>query len=477
LTERVVILGGGACGMTAAYTLARAGVDVTVLERETRLGGLCGTHERRGFRFDLGGHRFISRSRVLDSLVRELLQDSLLMRTRSSAVLHGAERYRYPLELDDVLGKVPLRRGARIIGSYLKGKVERWARPRPDVSFEDWVSRRFGAELYGDFFGPYTEKLWGIAPAQISADWASQRISLLSLTDVMLRLSGLRRGGARTYARRYLYPKLGIGEIFERMGGRIVSDGGRLELGARVTGVERSDGRVTAVHYEQAGRPCSIACDAVISTVALPLLAHMVGGRALPAEVSRAADRLRFRAIRLLNILLDIPEVSPHTWMYVSEPRYLMARIQEPRQRSPFVAPAGQTSLMLEIPCAIGDDVWNAPDSVIYARCIDDLKQLGFPHIEKATIEYFSTFVPEGYPIYHLDYKRDRDRVLGYVGDSANVVSCGRQGAFRYIFMDTAMEMGIAAAQALLERRTGRTRAIADLGAESGLVEARALTA
>ncbi len=229
--------------MTAAYTLARAGVDVTVLERETRVGGLCGTHERRGFRFDLGGHRFISRSRALDTLVRELLQDSLLTRTRSSAVLHGAERYRYPLELDDVLAKVPLRRGARLIGSYLKSQFDRLAHPRPDVSFEDWVTRRFGAELYGDFFGPYTEKLWGIPPTQISADWASQRISLLSLSDVMLRLCGLRRGGARTYARRYLYPKLGIGEIFERMGSRFIGDGGRLELGARVTGVEQRDGR------------------------------------------------------------------------------------------------------------------------------------------------------------------------------------------------------------------------------------------
>ncbi|HEX4460933.1 MAG TPA: FAD-dependent oxidoreductase, partial [Polyangia bacterium] len=323
----------------------------------------------------------------------------------------------------------------------------------------------------------YTEKLWGIPPTQISADWAAQRISLLSLSDVLLRLSGLRRGGARTYARRYLYPKLGIGEIFERMGGRFIADGGRLELGARVTGVEQRDARVTAVHYEQRGRAQSLDCDAVVSTVALPLMARMLGGAALPDDVRRSADKLNFRAIRLLNVLLDIPEVSPHTWMYVSEPRYLMARIQEPRQRSPFVAPAGQTSLMLEIPCAVGDATWCAPDAAIYARCIADLKQLGFPQIEAATIEYFSTYVEEGYPIYHLDYRRDRDRVLGFVGDRANVVSCGRQGAFRYIFMDTAMEMGIAAAQALQARLPGRTRAIADLGAESGLVEARALTA
>ncbi|MGZ3407599.1 MAG: FAD-dependent oxidoreductase, partial [Polyangia bacterium] len=100
---RVAILGGGACGTTAAWHLARAGAEVTVIEREPRIGGLCGTEERDGFRFDFGGHRFLSRSRALQGLVQELVGEDLLLRTRSSAVLHGGRRYRYPLELDDVV--------------------------------------------------------------------------------------------------------------------------------------------------------------------------------------------------------------------------------------------------------------------------------------------------------------------------------------------------------------------------------------
>ena len=412
----IVVLGGGACGLTAAYTLARAGVEVTVLERETRVGGLCGTHERDGFRFDLGGHRFISRSAALQELVRELVGDSLLTRTRSSVVLHGGRRYRYPLDLGDVLGQVSLGRGARVIGSYLGQRARRRLRPAPDVSFEDWVTHRFGRALYDDFFGPYTEKLWGLSPTQISADWASQRISLLSLSDVMLRLVGLRRGGARTYARRYLYPKLGIGQIFERMAERMIADGGRLVGGARVTGLETQRGRVRAVRYTHAGREHEIGADAVISTLALPALARMLGRGTLCAPVARAADRLRFRAIRLCNVLLDLPEVSPHTWMYVSEPRYLMARIQEPRQRSPFAAPPGKTSLMLEIPCHVGDEVWSAPQKDIYDRCMDELAHLGFGGLRGATMAHFSTYVEEGYPIYHLDYQSDRARLLSYVG-------------------------------------------------------------
>ncbi len=472
-SHRVVVLGGGACGLTAADALARAGVSVTVLEREPRAGGLCGTHEQRGFRFDLGGHRFLSRSRELQTLVEELLGDALLLRTRSSAVLHGDQRYRYPLELDDVLGKVRLGRGARMVGGYLAARL----RPSADRSFQDWVTHRFGRALYDDFFGPYTEKLWGLPPSQISADWASQRISQLSLWDVALRLAGLRRSGARGYARRYLYPKLGIGQIFERMAARFTHAGGRLVLGAEVIGLQLRKGRVASVRYRARGGEHELTCDAVISTMALPLLAKMTGGASLPSELARASDRLRFRAIRLCNVMLDLPEVSPHTWMYVSEPRYLMSRIQEPRQRSPFVAPPGQTSLMLEIPCDVGDAIWSAPDGEIYQRCMDDLERLGFRGLRAATLGYFSTFVKEGYPIYHLDYRRDRERLLSYVSGVANLVSCGRQGAFRYVFMDTAMEMGLAAARAILQSGRVDGRAIAELRSEPGLVEAGALTA
>jgi protoporphyrinogen oxidase len=162
--------------------------------------------------------------------------------------------------------------------------------------------------------------------------------------------------------------------------------------------------------------------------------------------------------------------------MYVSEPGYLMARIQEPRHRSPYAAPPGQTSLMLEIPCGVGDATWTASPEEIYDRCMDDLAALGFRGLRQATIDHFGTFVEEGYPIYHLDYQLDRQRLLGYVGETANLISCGRQGAFRYIFMDTAMEMGIAAARVLLGR-SASAHGLAELHGEHGLVEAAALTA
>src|SRR5262249_16852221 len=122
---------------------------------------------------------------------------------------------------------------------------------------------------------------------------------------------------------------------------------------------------------------------------------------------------------------------------------------------------------------------WNAPQEAIYTRCVDDLERLGFPGIRSAMLGHFASFVEEGYPVYHLEYRADRETVLGFVGQVENLLTCGRQGAFRYVFMDTAMEMGIAAAEALRAAHlgAGAGRRISDIGSERGLIEAKALTA
>jgi protoporphyrinogen oxidase len=469
----VVMLGGGACGMSAALELVRNGARVTVLEREPRVGGLCGTHEHSGFRFDFGGHRFITGNPAIDALVRELVGEDLLDRERSSVVLNGGKSYRYPLQLDEVVRKYGAVQGGRAMLSYLGAAVRQRVRPHPEVSFRDWVTNRFGAELYGTFFGPYTEKLWGIAPETISADWASQRISLPSLADVAMRLVGLARPSVRTYARRYRYPRFGIGEIFERCAKEIERRGGSVETGAEVLGLDVMAKRVRAVRYRDERGDHELACDSVISSISLPTLVRMLGP--MPRSVEQSAGRLRFRGIRLLNVLLDGPPISPHTWMYVSEPEFLMARIQQPVHRSPDMAPVGASSLMLEIPCEPGDEIWSSPDQAIYDRCLDDLRHLGFDGIRSRTREYFSTYVREGYPIYHLGYDDDRRHALGHLEDFDGIVTCGRQGAFRYIFMDTAMEMGIEAARAVTGRHRGG--GVSELGRTEKLHEAGALTA
>lgn len=481
----IVILGGGACGMMAAWELCRSGARVTLIERERRPGGLCGTVEDGGFHFDLGGHRVISQNRVLVERLQALLGDEFLQRVRSSVILNGGQQFRYPLDAQELLRKVPLVEAARTWSSYARAALAQRLHPAPDDSFEDWVVHRFGRVLYDRFFGPYTEKLWGIPPTEISSDWAAQRISLLDLSDVALRLAKLRRGGARTYARRYLYPRHGIGQLFVRMGEEITALGGEILYGRAVVGLitEAAPGgsarrRVRAVRLRDADDPGAptetIEADHVISTLALPQLVTMLA-QGEPAPVAaeaalRAAERLRFRGVRFLNIKLDRPRFSPHTWMYVSEPRYLATRIQEPSHRSPHAAPPGKTSIMLEIPCQTGGPVWTMSDRALYERCLRDLLDLGFRDVQRDTLGYFSTFVEEGYPVYQRDYLSARQTALTYAARVQNLTSCGRQGAFRYVFMDTAMEMGQLAAARALQGRSATAEA-ADLRSDKGLIE------
>ena len=181
---------------------------------------------------------------------------------------------------------------------------------------------------------------------------------------------------------------------------------------------------------------------------------------------------MQFRSLRFLNILLDRPEVSGNTWTYVSEKKYLMTRIQEPKRRSPFNAPPGNTSLMLEIPCQFEDAIWHASDAELLERCLKDLYALGID-IDRSVIDYFSTRARYAYPIYIHGFKTYRQQLYDVVDRYPNLITCGRQGTFRYIFADTAMEMGFAAARCV--QGQGSKTDIYDLRVEKTLLEGQAV--
>jgi len=469
-----VILGGGPCGLAAAWELARGGHRPIVLERESLVGGLCATHamthDDGTWRFDLGGHRFVSSDETLSRRLEALLGDDLLTRERKSVVLHEGRRFQYPLDARDLVRQLGVAENARALGGYAIERARRALRPRADATFEDWVVARFGRPLYDTFFGPYTHKLWGIHPAQISADWAAERISLLNLGDAALRMIGLRSAPIRTYARRYRYPRLGMGQIYERMAHEIAALGGEVRTGVRVTSLETAGDRVTAVRFEGPRGASQIPAGEVLSTIALPELVRALSPHAPDAH----ARALRFRSLVFLNLALARTDVSENTWMYVASGGLRISRIQEPKRRAPAMAPAGRTSMMLEIPCDVGDDVWTADVDALKDRFARELAELGFALDD--VIGAGVVRVEHGYPVYHLGYDDDRRALLAQVERFANVRTAGRQGLFRYVFMDAAMQMGIEAARQMTsgERANGRLDAI---GRAKTVVETHALTA
>lgn len=469
-----VILGGGPCGLAAAWHLCKAGARPILVEREPLVGGLCATHERNGWRFDLGGHRFVSADEALSRWLEQLLGDDLLERERRSVVLHDGRQFRYPLEARDLIGNLGVRENGRALLGYAAARAHAHIHPSADRTFEQWVCARFGRPLYDTFFGPYTQKLWGLHPSRISADWARERISLLDLSDVLLRLLRMRRTSVRTYARRYRYPRLGMGQLYRAMADEVRARGGIVLAGTRAAGLEVRAGRVTAAYVEGAdGTSQRIPVGQLLSTLPLPDLVRMLRPNR-SVELGEASARLRFRALVFVNLMLSRTDVSKNTWMYVASPKLTMSRIQEPKRRSESMAPAGRTSLMLEVPCDVGDATWRASEEELRARMTAELETLDLRVDD--ILDSFVVRVAHGYPVYHLGYERDREALLAEVGGFANVRTAGRQGLFRYVFMDAAMQMGrLAAAQMLSGVGSGKD--LDSIGQSASVVEASALTA
>jgi protoporphyrinogen oxidase len=450
--HKVLILGGGPAGLTAAWKLALAGKEVTVLEADDQVGGLSKSVRREGFTFDLGGHRFITHNMDLADDVQNLLGDQLSVRPRKSTIRLMGKFFKYPLDFGDLVKKLPILTQMHSGMDYVFTAISRKLKHYPDESLEDWVVNRFGRALYNIYFGPYSEKLWGVPAKTISADWAAQRISLPNLWDVFLRLLGKKADMPKTYATKFFYPIGGIGVISERLVEEIIIANpkkNKVILNAPVKRFVHDEKQVTEIVYEENGEEKSVSADFIINTIPLP---NMIRFMDPPLEQSLidVANQMKFRSLRFLNLMLDMEQVSDNTWMYIPEHKYYFFRIQEPKNWHPGNAPGGKTSLILEIACDYDDKRWTASDDETAEECFKSLNDLGWPLRDKAS-GWFSTFARYAYPIYTLDYKEKLRGAFKILNRFENLLCCGRQGLYRYNNMDHSMEMGILAARHVTE--------------------------
>ena len=184
MKTKVAIIGAGPAGLTAGYLLSKEDADVVVLEADPAyVGGISRTVTYNGFHFDIGGHRFFSKSKAVEDLWTEILPNDMLVRSRSSRIFYGGKFYSYPLKPFEALLKLGVFKSTLCIISWLKGRLFPVRNPR---NFEEWVSNQFGKRLFNTFFKSYTEKVWGMSCKEISADWAAQRIKGLSLASAAL---------------------------------------------------------------------------------------------------------------------------------------------------------------------------------------------------------------------------------------------------------------------------------------------------
>ena len=445
-------MGAGPAGLTAAYELLKRDVPVTVLEKDPRqVGGLARTVEHNGYRFDIGGHRFFSKNEEVEELWTEILGDEMLSRGRLSRIYYRGRFFAYPIQAFNALWNLGPLEAALCLASYVRARLRPVKDPK---SLEEWVRNQFGWRLYSIFFKTYTEKVWGISTKELSADWAAQRIKSLDLW-VVIRSALLpnrkprRRGEiVTTLIDRFRYPRLGPGQMWERVAEISAGQGHPVLLGRSVSRIEHVDGAVTAVVTTGEGGEAERheGTDFISSIPIRELVARLEPPP--PARVRQAAERLGYRDFISVALMIDRPSVFPDNWIYIHDPNVRVGRIQNFKNWSPDMVPdPSKTCLGLEYFCFEGDGLWTMPDADMIELAKKELAQLGIC----AAGEVFDGVVvrqPKAYPVYDDSYQANVGVVREYIASELpNLHLAGRNGMHKYNNQDHSMMTALLVAR------------------------------
>src|SRR6266567_2104203 len=402
--NHVVIMGAGPAGLTAAYELVvHQHVGVTVLEKDPRyVGGISRTVEHNGYRFDIGGHRFFSKSTEIEDLWTEVLGDDLLVRPRLSRIIYRGKYFDYPLKAFNALFNLGLIETVRCITSYIQARIVPNRHPE---SFEDWVTNQFGKRLFKIFFKTYTEKVWGMSTKELSADWAAQRIKGLNLLETI---------------KNALLPQ------------KPKKDGNQ------VTGIVTRDANGN-MNLERGTHH--------ISTLPIRELVYAFDPP-LPPHVRQAADGLKYRDFLTVAMIVNKAEIFPDNWIYLHDPDIIAGRIQNFKNWSLDMVPdPSKTCLGLEYFCFEGDGLWTSSDM--------DLVELGGKELMKLKLckpeEILGGAVvrqPKAYPVYDDEYKMHVRTIRDYLeAHATNLQLVGRNGMHHYNNQDHSMMTALCAAR------------------------------
>jgi protoporphyrinogen oxidase len=445
-----LVIGAGPAGLTTAYQLAKNGRQVVVLEQDpTYVGGISRTVNYKNFLFDIGGHRFFSKSRAIVDLWNEILPDDFVERPRLSRIFYQNKFYAYPLRAFEALRNLGLGESARCMASFAFARAFPVRAPK---TFHQWVRNQFGERLFSIFFKTYTEKVWGMGCDEISSDWAAQRIKGLSLGAAIV--DGLRRSlglnakrtdsesGAKTLIESFQYPRKGPGMMWDAAAAKIIENGGQVLLGRSAEKLHYDEiAKVWIVEARnQSGGIETFRAQHVVSSA--PVRELMSNLSPPPISLLHARD-LRYRDFLIVVLIGKSSRALPDNWVYIHDPKVKVGRVQNFRSWSPEMIPdAASTCLGLEYFCFEGDGLWSADDAELIEMAKKEIAQIGLMAAEDV-VDASVVRQPKAYPVYDENYAAHIEAIcleldLRY----PNLHLVGRNGMHKYNNQDHAMMTG-----------------------------------
>ncbi len=447
-STEVLIIGAGPAGLTAGYQLTKAGCNVVVVERDSQyVGGISRTVDYKGYLFDIGGHRFFSKSREVVELWDEILPDDFIERPRLSRIYYDGKFFNYPLRAFEALAKLGVGKSALCMASYGWAKLMPIKQPK---TFHEWVRNQFGERLFSIFFRTYTEKVWGMSCDDISADWAAQRIKGLDLASAIIdglkRSLGVKRkaaelgqsGGAKTLIEAFRYPSRGPGMMWDAAAAKIRKQGGEVRMDRELKSLswDKAAKLWTVTVASAAGETETITARHVISSAPIPQLTGAIEPQ--PACHDAAAS-LRYRDFITVALIARQEATFDDNWVYIHDPNVKVGRVQNFRSWSPHMAPDGFACLGLEYFCFEGDGLWTSTDETLIELAKVEIGKIGL--IDPAdVVDAAVVRQPKAYPVYDDAYQGHVETVRqGLRRDYPTLHLVGRNGMHKYNNQDHAM--------------------------------------
>lgn len=427
--KRIIILGAGLAGLSAAWHLQKKGIACRIFEKEPEAGGLCRSKQIGNFTFDYDGHLLHFKNRYTFSLVKSLLGENLKEHKRNALVYSFGRYTRFPFQAN-LYGLPP-----GVVKECLLGLWEisqkGGSKNKKNGNFLDWINNNFGKGIAKYFMTPYNAKFWTLHPRRLNCLWLDGFIPKPTFGQI---IEGSIENNQKEfgYNTKFWYPeKGGIGQLTKQWAAQIKN----ININSCITGIdfERKELEINSSRKEK--------YDYLISTIPLPELPKI--SQSLPSDIRVLFRGLRWNSIFNLNLGIENKNRNPAHWIYFPQKEISFFRLGFFHNFSSNVAPVDKNSLYAELSYSKSKPI---DRKNIVLKIKNDLVKTGIINsLDDICLEEIND-IKYGYPIYDANYVKNSEGILSYL-KSKDVTPCGRYGSWHYFSMEDAILDGKRAAE------------------------------